>query len=80
MEISIQDFLAIGVVGAGVSTAIDIIKMRYGTSPNKTKIVTILLSIIIGAGYYFLRETQIFATIVGVLVSASTFYALVLKQ
>lgn len=80
MEISIQDFLAIGVVGAGVSTAIDIIKVKYGTSPYKTKLVTILLSVLVGSGYYFLRETQAFVTVVGVLVSASTFYAFFLKK
>lgn len=73
---SIDNFLAIGIVGVFLSLAIQIIKKVFGTSNSKTKVITIILAVAVGSFYYFLKDTIYWQTIVGVLASASTVYAL----
>lgn len=73
---SIDNFLAIGIVGVFLSLTIQIIKKVFGTSNSKTKVITIVLSIAVGSFYYFLKDTIYWQTIVGVLAAASTVYAL----
>lgn len=75
----INDFLGIGIVGVALSLVIEWIKNRFGTYSVGTKAVTIGLSIVVGSAYFFLRDTSIWQTILGVLASASTFYALFMK-
>lgn len=71
------DFLSIGIVGAFLSIAFQQFKSVYGI---KAKIWMVVLSIVVGSIYYFLSQTIWWESIVGVLVSASTVYALFLKQ
>jgi hypothetical protein len=73
---SIDNFLAIGIVGVFLSLAIQIIKKVFGTSNSKTKVLTIILAVAVGSFYYFLKDTIYWQTIIGVLASASTVYAL----
>lgn len=73
---SIDNFLAIGIVGVFLSLVIQIIKKMFGTDNVKTKFITIVLSVGVGSFYYFLRDTIYWQTILGVLASASTVYAL----
>lgn len=73
---SIDNFLAIGIVGVFLSLAIQIIKKVFGTSNSKTKVITIILAVAVGSFYYFLKDTIYWQTIIGVLASASTVYAL----
>lgn len=76
----INDFLAIGIVGAVTSLAIDSIKARWGTESWVTKLVTIGMSIFIGVGYVWARQTSYFETILVILGSASLVYSFFLKK
>ena len=80
VTISLADFLAIGVVGTIASLVIDWLKNKYGTTTLGSKAMVVGFSIVLGGGYYLLRDTQIFATIVGMLAASSTVYALFLKK
>lgn len=73
---SISEFLAIGIVGAAMSVVFEIINSRYASNPNKTKFLVILLSLIVGALYVWVRTTPYFVTVVTILGAASTVYAL----
>lgn len=76
---NVTDFVSIGVVGAVLSIA-----FQYLKSPNFTamqsKLLVVVLSILVGGAYFLLRDTSWWATILGVLGSASTVYALFLKE
>jgi uncharacterized membrane protein YeaQ/YmgE (transglycosylase-associated protein family) len=76
----IIDFVAIGVVGALLSAIVQVIKDTWGTESNQTKLITIVLSIVIGGAYVWLRSTPFFETTVMVLMAASTVYALLLRD
>lgn len=76
----INDFLGIGIVGVLLSAVIEVIQARLGSSSLKTKFITIGLSILVGGAYFLIRETVWWATILGVLASASTVYAILLKD
>lgn len=77
---NIQDFIAIGIVGVILSGIINFAKKKWGVQSNKTKVLTVALSLIVGAGYVWLRATPYFETVLIVLGSASTVYALVIKK
>jgi hypothetical protein len=77
---NLTDFIGIAIVGAALSLAIEIVKEKFGTASFGTKIITLGLSLVVGAAYWFLRETPFWQTIVGVLAAASTVYAFVLKK
>lgn len=79
MEIEIQDLLGVGVVGVLLSTLIDSIKTRFGTTSNYTKILTVALAVIIGTLYYFFRGTPYWATLVAILAISQTIYAFFLR-
>jgi ABC-type Mn2+/Zn2+ transport system permease subunit len=74
------DFLGILIVGSALSLAIQYIKNKYGTESDTTKALTVLLSVALGAAYWFLSQTGIWTAILGVLGTASTFYAFFLKK
>lgn len=76
----ITDFVAIAIVGAILSTVIQMIKGRWGNDSNNTKLITIALAIGVGGLYVAIRDTAYFQTVVGVLASASTVYSLLLKK
>jgi hypothetical protein len=73
----ITDFLGIGIVGTVLSLVFQYAKT---TSGMKSKLWMAGLSVVIGTGYFFLRQTNYFETVLGVLASASTIYSLFLKQ
>jgi len=75
-----EDFLAITIVGALLSGVVEFTKGMFGESSTKTKLIVIGLSILVGGIYAFLRSTVYWATMVIVLTSASTVYALLLKK
>lgn len=75
----INDFLGIAIVGAALSGIVDFLKVKFGTSSNTTKAITIALSIVLGGIYVMLEGTPAWTTILGVLAAASTVYALILK-
>lgn len=72
----INELLGIGIVGAALSFVIEGIQMKFGIGSGKTKALSIVLSVVVGGGYYLVRETSWWLPMVGVLASASTVYAL----
>ncbi|MDQ3158782.1 MAG: hypothetical protein M3P98_01430 [bacterium] len=77
---NINDFVGIAIVGSGISLVLDYIKAKWGTESSTTKLLVIGLSIVCGGAYYFLQDTVLWQTILGVLAAASTFWALFLKK
>jgi len=75
-----EDFLAITIVGALLSGVFEFTKGMFGESSTKTKLIVIGLSILVGGIYAFLRSTVYWTTMIMVLTSASTVYALILKK
>ena len=75
----IQDILSISILGIGLSLVMEFIKAKLGTSSIGSKVAVVTLSVLIGAVYFFFRETNIFANIIGVLAISSTVYALIVK-
>ncbi len=80
MDKTMETFLQIGIVGTALSFLIQWIKIKFGTDSMKTKGITILLSVFLGAVIYFLAGTTIWLAIVGVLTTASTVFAFFLKS
>jgi len=77
MDTGIIDFVSISIIGAVLSVAFQYFKTTSGT---KSKVWAIGLSILVGGVYVVLRDTSYWTTILGVLASASTVYALFLKE
>lgn len=75
----IQDFIGIALVGALLSVVVQIIKNSFGTEGNVTKLLTIVLALIVGGAYVWLRSTPYFETAILVLTTSSAVYALLMK-
>lgn len=76
----IQDFSQLLVVGTATSLLINYLKNRFGTETNTTKALTLLLAVIVGGAYVYLRDTNAWQTIIQVLVVSSAVYALFLRK
>ena len=70
-------FLSIGIVGALIPFAVNLLKKRYGD--ENARAFTILLSIALGTAIWFLSQTPIWQSILGCLAGASLMYSYVLK-
>lgn len=75
----IENFLSIGIIGVISSFLINYIKEKWGTTGWGTKAITILLALIVGAGYAWLVQTPYFDTVVGILSSATIVWAFFMK-
>lgn len=75
----IGDFLGISIVGVFLSSIVEVIKLHLGPTSGVTKVLTVMLAVIIGSLYWWLASTVWWTTILGVLASASTVYALFWK-
>lgn len=75
----IQTFLQIGIVGAALSGFVQLIKEKYGTQGFGTKIITVVLALLFSTAFVFLKDTAFWPTIITILGTASTIYALVIK-
>ena len=76
----INDFLGIAIVGGVLSVIFEIIKKKLPNSPEFKRLAILVLSVAIGTGYWVLRGTQYYQTVIGILAAASTVYALFLKE
>lgn len=75
-----MEILEIAIVGTIASLFMELVKKEFGPTSLTSKFIIVLTSIAFGMGYVFLRGTPIFATILAILGSASTFYAFFLKK
>lgn len=76
---NINDFVSIMVVGAILSLIIQALKTQFGTTSGVTRGLTVVLALIVGGGYVWLRSTPYFETAVLVLSTSSAVYALIVK-
>lgn len=79
MQIDPSELLSIGIVGVGLSTLIEYIKNKYGTTSGTTKALTIVLALVVGGLYFWIRSTPFWLPVLGVLTVSSTVYAFFLK-
>ncbi len=73
---AINDFLAIGIVGTLLSIGVEYLQSKYGLGSDKTKFIAVVGSIVLGTGYVLVQNTAIFPTIILILGTASTIFAL----
>lgn len=74
----LTNFLGIAIVGTALSIALEWITKSFGATGSK--LITVGLSILVGGVYYFLSSTPWWGSILGVLGTASTVYALFIKK
>ena len=77
---NINDFIGIAIVGSALSLGIEYLKAKIEPTSFGARIITIGFALMIGGIYYALANTVLWQTILGVLASASTFYAIFLKK
>ena len=77
---NIESLLAIAIVGGFASVVIDVIKARFGTASNITKLITLGMSFGIGIIWVWIQSTPYIETVLLTLGSASTVYAFFLKK
>jgi len=75
----IEDFLGIAVVGGLLSVIMEWISEKFGVQAVAAKILVVILSLVVGSVYVFLKDTPWWSTVVGVLMASSTVYALLIK-
>lgn len=80
MTNELQQFLQIGIVGTALSFLVQYIKNKFGTDSDTTRIITVALSIALGASYWLLVDTSIWLPVVGILGSATTIYSLFIRK
>lgn len=76
----LETFLGIGIVGVAISLLIQFIKNKLGTDTMATKAMTVIIALLAGTTYYFLSTTGYWPSVLGILTTASTFYAFFLKK
>ena len=77
---TIDNFIAVGVVGAALSFVVQVIKTKLNTSPLISKGLTIILAVAVGGIYFWIRSTVWWETILGILASATTVWAFFLRE
>ena len=76
----INEFMSIAIIETITSFIINYIKKKLGTTSTGTKSLTVALSSIIGGFYVWLRGTSYFESVVLILTTASTIYALLMPK
>lgn len=74
----IQEILNLGIMGGITSMLLELITSYMGKTASK--VATVLLSLVVGSVYVLFADASWFATVLGVLVSASTAYAFFIKK
>lgn len=75
-----DNFLSIAIIGVILSFIIEGINRYLEVNSLGAKIITVVASLVIGGLYFAFSQTQIWESVLGVLASASTVYALLLKK
>ena len=78
--VQIQDIFGLAIVGVALTTGIQALKNKFGGDSTRTKLITVAAAILLGAGYWALRDTDILVNFLGILGTASTIYALFVNK
>ena len=71
-----DNFLAIGIIGASMSVLFQWIKGKYGIESSQSRMIMIGASFFIGLFYWTVSSLAIWESILGVLAASSTVYAM----
>lgn len=81
MDVSIEQLLSIGIVGALLSVAMEWLKAKYTMESVEARIITIVGAIVLGTVVWALQMNAVlWQSILGVLATASMVYAVVIKS
>lgn len=75
-----MDILSFTVVGAIVSVIVQVLKNKYGTNTQGTLTAVIVISIVAGVGYYFIKQTSFLPAVIQILAFAGAIYTYILKR
>ena len=75
-----MEILSLTIVGAVVSLIVQILKNKLGTNTQGTLIAVTLISIVAGAGYYFIKQTEFLPVVIQILSFAGAIYTYILKR
>lgn len=75
----INDFIAISIVGVGLSMFVELIKEKFQNG-FASRTIIFASAILLGSIYIWIRSTPYFETVLTVLMAASTFYAFFLAK
>jgi len=71
-----DNFLAIGIIGALISIIFEWGKKKWGVESHESKLFIITISMLVGAVYYWASSLPIWQSVLGVLAASSTMYAM----
>lgn len=77
---NIDTFLSIGIVGVAVSLTMQLIKTKFKSKGLTSKAIIVALAIVGGTFIYFFSQTPYWTAFIGVLGTASTLYAFIIKK
>ena len=75
---SIENFMALTIVGAGISLIVQMIKSKLPNKNHRTA-VAILFCLAAGTGYWFLSNSPYYETVLQILMGCGAVYAFILK-
>jgi len=75
-----MDILSFTVVGAIVSVIVQFLKNKYGTNTQGTLTAVIVISIVAGVGYYFIKQSPFLPAVIQILAFAGAIYTYILKR
>lgn len=75
-----MDFASFIVIGAIVSIIVQLLKTKFGTNSNATVSIVVLLSILVGSAYFFIKDTSLLEPIVSILGFAGAIYVFIIKR
>lgn len=75
-----MDLTSFVIIGAIVSLIVEIIKTYAGTDYTKTLISVVVISIVAGTAYSFMKDTSYWQSIVSILGFAGAVYTFLIKR
>lgn len=69
-----QDLTQLAIVAAALTAFVQWAKNKFATSKFGTQVSVLVLSIVLGTVYYFLRDTNLWVNMVAILSVSSTIY------
>ena len=79
MIINLADIAQYAIVAGAVSAATQYLKNYFETSPNKTRAIVIVASLVFGGAFYLVKDTAIWVPFVTILGTANTVYLYLIK-
>lgn len=68
------------IIGAGISLLVEYLKKSIGTNPWGTRLAVLVISIVGGLAYHFLRDTVLWKTLLEILTAAGAFHNFVIRS